>query len=79
MKKQRVVTVTMDIDMETHEGILSLNVTENGKEKTEFSLSEALTTVSALSWAGSRMLENMREQALELDREFPESNTKEEK
>lgn len=79
MKKQRVITITMDIDMVTHEAILSMDVTEDGKEKTEFSLSEALTTVSALSWAGSRMLENLREQALGLDREFSESNTKEKK
>lgn len=67
----------MDIETETHEGVLSMNVTENGKEKTEFTLSEALTTVSALSWAESNMLRNLRERALELDQEFLESKTKE--
>lgn len=69
----------MDIEMETHEAILSLNVTENGKQKTDYSLSEALTTVSALEWAVSDMLRSIRERALELDQESLKSNTKEEK
>lgn len=79
MKKQRVITITMDIEMETHEALLSMNVIENGKQKTEFTLSEALTTVSALSWAESSMLKNLRERALELDQEVLNSNAKEEK
>ena len=79
MKKQRVITVTVDIDMETHEAALYLDVVEDGKKKTRFSLSEAVSTVSALEWAVSGMLENMRGRILEFDQEFLKFNTEEEK
>lgn len=46
---KRVLTFTMDIDTKTHKADISSKCTEDGIEKTEWNVVEAMSVISALS------------------------------
>ena len=46
---KRIITFTMDIDTEKHESENSVVVTEDGIEKTEWKVAEAMSVISVLS------------------------------
>lgn len=46
--KERIITITLSIDEETHEGKITPIVTENGELKENFSQSEMATTLEAI-------------------------------
>ena len=64
MKKTRIITITMDIDTDAHEGKMRCVITEDGKEKTEYTVSEALTIATTLGHVQQEILTDMRQQAV---------------
>ena len=63
MKKQRIITITMDIDMETHDGQMKMDITEDGVTKDAFTFREALTIASILGRFEQKFLERLRNQS----------------
>lgn len=49
--KERIITITLQIDEETHEGKLTPCVTENGEVKNDFTHTEIASTLTAIHTA----------------------------
>ena len=64
MKKQRIITITMDIDMETHRGEMKMVITEDGKEMEAFTVSEALSIATTLGHFEQDLLNTIRDQSV---------------
>lgn len=47
--KKRIITITMDVDEETHSAELGCEITENGELKTTFENAEMASILSAIS------------------------------
>lgn len=64
MKKRRIITITMDIDMKTHKGEMVMEITENGERKDEFSVAEVLSIVSVLGHYEQEFLVELRNKSV---------------
>lgn len=74
MIKHRVITITMDIDSETHQAKIRNSITENGVEKNNFTVSEALTVATILLKNAMPFVEMSLEEMVKIDMEIEKEN-----
>ena len=64
MKKRRIITITMDIDMKTHKGLTKMEIKDDGKEKEAITVSEALSIATTLGHYEQELLCEIRNQSV---------------
>lgn len=67
MIKKRKVTITMEINSDTHIGWVTEKVYENGKIKKKWTPSEAMSTADSLIRCAHRLLESALPKSIEIE------------
>lgn len=62
---KRVITITMDIDESTHNAKISSVITEDGKEKKEWTPPQGVSTAIALMEIAEKLLEDLNDYMLD--------------